>query len=217
MKQLSEYDVTFIKNSLPRAVYDALKTHPGVFLAGGFIRAKIAHEEVSDIDLFASTKESAKKLIDAIAGNGKVHETDNAYTFGGRGSLPVQVIHRWLFDTPQQCVESFDFTIARAAIWWDGLWQSTCDDRFYMDLAAKRLVYCSPSRNEDAGGSMLRLLKFHRRGYSAPLNSTSAVIARMLSGVNSDSSMWRGTEQNRADVITGLLREVDPMMANLDS
>ena len=105
-------------------------------------------------------------------------------------------------------------SVACAAVWWTGSgWSSVCHDRFYEDLAAKRLVYLSPERNEDAGGSLLRLLKFHRRGYSAPLWSVGAVVARMLGGVDKDSGMMHGTEGQRAAVITGLLREVDPLRA----
>lgn len=215
METLVEDDVRFITTSLPKSVDDALRGQPGVFLAGGFIRAKIAHEEVSDIDLFAASKMAALTLIRRIANGAQVHETDNAFTYRQRGGLPVQGIHRWVFDSPIECLKSFDFTIARAAVWWDGLvWKSACDPLFYPHLAAKRLVYCSPDRNEDAGGSLLRLLKFYRRGYSAPLSTTGAVIARLMRAVREDDPKWQGTEADRAAVLTGLLREVDPLLAS---
>ena len=49
-----------------------------------------------------------------------------------------------------------------------GEYVGLCNIRFYPDLAARRLVYTSPLRNEDAGGSILRVLKFYQRGYRIP-------------------------------------------------
>ena len=87
------------------------------------------------------------------------------------------------------------------------------DPRFYEDLAAKRLRYTSPQRNEDAGGSMLRVLKFYQRGYRIPLNCLGAVVSRLVKGIDFDA-VSGGTEATRekqiAKVISGLLREVDP-------
>jgi len=130
----------------------------------------------------------------------------------------VQVIHRWTYDVAEDLVQSFDFTIAKAAVWFDPVvgWNSMCDETFYPDLAAKRLTYTSPQRNEDAGGSMLRVLKYYQRGYRIPLDSLGAVIARLMSGVEFDK-IREGREETQekqlAKVVTGLLREVDP---NLD-
>jgi len=86
-------------------------------------------------------------------------------------------------------------------------WLSTCSKRFYSDLAGKRLVYLSPIRNEDAGGSLLRVLKYYQRGYRIPLNSFGAVLARLLFSVRNRNDM---TEEEMASVITALLVEVDP-------
>lgn len=208
---------------MPKVVRDELqKRKSGAVLAGGFIRACIAGEPVSDVDLFVPSKAAASELADSLLGPGKRRiETDNAFTILGHG-LPIQVIHRWVFDEPRKIVPSFDFTIACAAIWWedDGKWISACDDRFYPDLAAKRLVYRAPDRNEDAGGSILRLLKFYRRGYQAPLESIAQVVARMLKDVPEVNFQKREVilseggaaewEKQMGAVLMGLLREVDP-------
>src|SRR5205823_1616619 len=71
-----------------------------------------------------------------------------------------------------------------------------------------RLVYRRPKRNEDAGGSMLRVLKYYAKGYRIPLDSMGAVIARMMMGVEWDKI--RNSEDQLAEIVTGLLREVDP-------
>lgn len=102
-----------------------------------------------------------------------------------------------------------------------GSWKSLVDDNFYSDLAAKRLVYRSPQRNEDAGGSILRMLKFYQRGFRIPLDSLGAVLARLVDGVDlkgievisaEGTSLGDTTEKRWAKVLTGLLREVDPLV-----
>lgn len=228
MRTLETQDIFWIKKRMPESVRSLMMKNARVlFLAGGFIRACIANEQASDIDLFTSSKDLAREIGMYLVAHGKglrMVETDNAFTVLGL-SVPVQLIHRWTFDAPQKCVESFDFTIARAAIWFDAeerdgsrhsVLQSCCDDRFYSDLAAKRLVYCSPVRNEDAGGSMLRVLKFYQRGYRIPLDSLGAVMARMANAVDRgaiDASMKANNcsyEEQVARVFTGMLHEVDP-------
>ncbi len=67
---------------------------------------------------------------------------------------------------------------------------------------------------EDAGGSLLRVLKFYQRGYRIPLDSMGAVLARLCKAVDWDLVKGQGTatswEEQAAKVLTGLLREVDP-------
>ncbi len=222
MRTLESQDVYWIKRRLPKSVLAMMFDYGSAcVLAGGFIRSCIANEPTSDIDLFSTNKDHARMLANkaALWQGCRMVETDNAFTVLGL-TYPVQFIHRWTFDEPQKIVPSFDFTIARAAVWFGQrtdagrhrLLDSLCDDRFYSDLAAKRLVYCSPERNEDAGGSMLRVLKFYQKGYRIPLDSMAAVMARMAVAVNDEKlAGLSGThEQKLAYVFTGLLREVDP-------
>jgi hypothetical protein len=199
---------------MPKSILKIMKDEPGrLVLSGGFIRACIANEKISDIDLFSTSKDTAELFARRYMGdNGRMIETCNAYTIVERGKTAVQFIHRWTFDDPHKILPSFDFTIARAAIWFDGEnWRGICDSRFYLDLAAKRLVYCSPVRIEEAGGSLLRVLKFYQRGYRIPLDSLAATIARCFNAVDfSKLSHSRPFEEELAFVLSGILREVDP-------
>lgn len=215
MSELERMDVIWCVRRLPADVRVLMERRgPDVFLAGGFIRACIATEEVRDVDLFAKSDATAKEMAYelAICRGRKVFVSDNAVSVDGRPS--VQFIHRWTFESPAACVASFDFTIASAAIWYEGgQWKSVAHQRFYADLAAKRLVYLSPDRNEDAGGSMLRLLKFYSRGYRAPLDTVGAVVTRLVGGMRDPETgvQWCNREPHDvAKVLTGLLREVDP-------
>lgn len=221
VNSLARQDLYWCVQRLPVAVISEMKRlKKSLVVAGGFIRSCITNEPIQDIDLFTTDQASARELAWAIAGRYSTAPiaTDNAFTIKG-GPIPIQVISRWTFDEPEKVVPSFDFTIARAAFWVSGLdgnghpvFKSLCDDRYYTDLAAKRLVYCSPERIEEAGGSFLRVLKFYQRGYRIPLDSLGAVIARLMMGVD-ETRMHEhlgSREEQFAFVLTGLLREVDP-------
>lgn len=209
-------DVAWAVRRLPKAIRDLLQKHGRkVFIAGGYVRAVIAREPVNDIDLFTSSKDYGEACAKALAAPEgrkprRLLETDNAYTVFLK-PWPVQFIHRWTFDEPADAIASFDFTVAQAAMWWDeeaSSWRGCCAPRFYADLAAKRLVYTEPDRDEAPGGSMLRVLKFYQRGYRIPLDSLGAVIGRLVRGVEPSSFAERKLEK----IITGLLREVDPVV-----
>lgn len=214
--ELLPIDLRRVISRLPRDVMAILKEET-MFLAGGFIRSTIAGEKANDIDLFGPDKVRLDRVAFelALARNGRKHDSDNAFTVLSPGRTPVQMIHRWLYDDPCKLMAEFDFTIARACIWCvnneEGIrWQSAIDSRFYPDLAAKRLVYCSPERNEDAGGSLLRVRKFLRAGYFINAENLAAVIARLCSQID-----WDKADSNKEEwvtvVLTGMLRAVDPL------
>lgn len=225
--ELHNLDVYWIKQRIPKELWKLMATkRERLIVAGGFLRSVVTKEPINDIDCFTpSAAEAGNCALELAASHPSLHvqQTDNAYTVLGLKHA-IQFIHRWVFDTPQKCIDSFDFTIARAAVWIgtgdqaksDGsghlLLNSVCDKQFYSDLAAKRLMYCKPIRNEDAGGSMLRLLKFYSRGYHAPLDTIAAVMARMVVAqeVFELKGVPEGRELQIANFLNAQLVEVDP-------
>lgn len=213
MEKLTNTDLKYIINRIPKDVTKLIK-HNKIILAGGFIRATIASERVSDIDLFGSDQKELETIAYKFANetNGRVHVTGNAFTILRPPRLPIQIITRWLFDEPEKCIESFDFTMCKAAIWYDQStekWDSSIHPCFYSDLAARRLVYVHPDREEEPGGSLLRVRKFLSIGYSIQAQSLAGVLSRIFVKISAD----RVDVSNEADVskiIVGLLREVDP-------
>lgn len=219
MNELAWHDLAWSLQRCPKRVLEEMKASgPKVFVAGGFIRSIIAQEPINDVDMFTSSKTDAQALAFRLSqrepgakNTPQIHETDNAYTLTDFKPT-VQIIHRWNFDSPALCVESFDFTIAKAAFWWDSGWKSYVDIRFYKDLAGKRLIYTAPVRDEEPGGSMLRVLKFYQKGYRIPLDSLGAVVARLVGKVEMDKIKGTGPEKEYQlkRVLTALLLEVDP-------
>ena len=233
MSKLNQYDLLLIRRRLPKLVIKALQSK-GIkaFVAGGFIRSNVAHEICTDVDLFVPTIEMADQLVNSIRA-GKEHDrfnyvkTENAITLYDtfKALPPIQVITRWFFDKPEDLVTAFDFTVCQAAVWWEGdvteegkpfgNWLSLVSDTFYQDLAAKRLVYTSrtPLRDGEAGGSLLRVLKYYRRGYTIPITDLGLVLARICKGIKEDQ--WGDLYKNEellGRVFGGLLREVDPLV-----
>lgn len=213
MKLLPE-DLNYVVNRLPKDVKKLMRNRP-VFLAGGYIRSLIAGEKVNDVDLWGADKEQLEITAALFAGERKVRmmKTDNACTILTPNRVPVQFITRWTYEDPKVLAESFDFTIASAVIWYDveeGCWKSYCHDHFYADLAAKRLRYMYPVRNEDAGGSILRMTKFLGRGYRIAPEELAGLVARLNAGIKHSDFLTRD-EHWQARVYAGLLREVDPL------
>lgn len=214
MQQLTTSDLSFVVRRLPKDVR-SLMVDRGLFVGGGVVREIIAGNCPNDIDMFggdAILLGLAADLTAKVRG-GKVHKTDNAMTVLAPPRVPVQFITRWLFTDPEKLVESFDFTVCQAVVWADPAtkrFHSVCADAFYSDLAARRLVYTFPKRDEEAGGSMMRVVKFLKRGYSIQTTSLAGVIARVANQVR-----WGQVGDNEtaaAKVIAGLLQEVDPLL-----
>jgi hypothetical protein len=211
MRELDKKDLIWAVRRLPLVVKDLMELYPTrIVLGGGYLRAIVSGEKVNDLDLFTASPEDSRMFANLIADKvgRKLHETDNAYTIRLPNGTCVQFIHRWSFYAPEDLLGSFDFTIACSAIWASHgkKWKSLADDNFYSDLAAKRLVYRSPIRNEDAGGSLLRVLKYYQRGYRIPLDSLGAVLARTVRDLDTYN------EKDLAVEITKLLVVVDPQV-----
>ena len=224
MEELINTDLHFCVSRIPKDVRDLVISTPKLFIAGGFIRSTISGETLSDIDLFGPddmlVKCAAQEL--SIKRKGRIHETKYAYTILAPPRVPVQFIKRWLYTDILALVNEFDYTVCQAALQYipgvigeggiatGAVWKSCISDRFYPDLAAKRLVYTSPMRDEEAGGSFLRMRKFLMRGYNIQASSMAGVVARLVSKLRlSEQAVM--DEPYVKKIITGVLREVDPL------
>lgn len=212
MRDLNVMDLNLCVRCLPKQVRHLMNDEGDrVIVAGGYIRSVIMNDKVNDVDIFAGNRDRSLALANTLSPDNKPYTTKNAITIRNL-SIAVQFIHRWTFDKPEDIIDSFDFTICQTAFWYNRnthKWVGICSDRFYMDLAAKRLHYLRPTRDEAPGGTMLRVLKYYQRGYRIPLDSLGAVISRICSGFDFDRSDFKN-EETRTAILTGLLFEVDP-------
>ena len=219
--QLNRYDLNWCVRRLPYSLRSTLEKYGAqIIVAGGYVRACILNEPINDIDLFVVDKDFAKQVaLDMVQRDEKrLIITGNAITIRGM-KYPVQFITRWVYDSPDKILSSFDFTICQAAFWWNrmdesgGKWMSSVSESFYQDLSAKRLIYTNPIREEEPGGSMLRVLKYYQRGYRITIDSFAAVITRLAAGVDYDDRIIMDGKicpDQYHKIIRGLLHEVDP-------
>lgn len=111
----------------------------------------------------------------------KKHTSVNAVTV--KGPIPIQFIHKWKYETPEQILDAFDYGISRVVVWLErerttGRWRlkSLCHPDFYSDLSMKRLTF-NTRVISTAGSSLLRMLKFYQRGYRMPLKDLANLVA----------------------------------------
>jgi hypothetical protein len=221
--QLNKDDLRNVVLRLPKDVRNMLVRYPGkVFVGGGFIRAIVGREDVSDIDMFGNNAALLGILAEKLVSGRKefnekcrLHTTKNAITILTENRLPVQMITRWLFESSESLIGSFDFTVCASAVYYEnGEFRSQVSPDFYSDLAAKRLRYTNPKREEEAGGSMLRVLKYVKRGYSISPESLADVMSRVhIAAVDIQEKGLKTDGLTDIQQITKqLLREVDPLM-----
>jgi hypothetical protein len=217
MRELERSDLERCFNQLPaEGLWDLLtilRSKPGqLVVAGGFVRDSVLGETCRDVDVFAADADVAKRS--ALEFDQLLHESGEeplvkasryAVTVKWNDAVaPVQFIHRRPFTDPSDVIKTFDFTVSQGSFWWAGGWHSAVSDRFYEDVRAKRIRYTSPVREEEIGGSFLRVLKLYRRGYVASLDSLGKIVTRFARAWKVD-----GTEDELWKVLAVELRAAD--------
>ena len=178
MTTLDRDDLLKVVCALPKWLKEHM-ANSRVFVAGGFIRSLVTGEKITDLDLFAADN----KAVDRLQEEAKEHatgcfSTEFARTYTCNGRL-IQVIRAWTFKTADELLSHFDFTISGACVWSenpDGYWTSEVSPNFYSDLAARRLRYTGSNK---PGGSLLRVLKFVRRGYHIAPEELAQIVAEV--------------------------------------
>lgn len=183
---LDTNDIKRIVYSLPENVTTCLRRYAGKsVLAGGYIRAAIANEAIHDIDIFVPTKRDAEIFVSQ--GFSDVKAEDKHYQATASG-IELQVIWRYPYTQAYEILEQFDYTVAKAAIWFDEGYskgrkkiepdfKSICHERFYKDIARKLLVY-DCDREVERIESIPRLLKYVGYGYSIEPDSLAEVVIK---------------------------------------
>lgn len=228
MNQLTDQDLRRVVRNIPsdlRAIMRG-KDAGGIklFIAGGFIRETVASGKVQDIDMFGPTQAALETAADELyferrfCSDRKIYKSKYATSVFTPPRMPVQFIHRWLYEDAETLLAQLDFTVCQAAVWCEGgTWRSACSELFYSDLAARRLRYTHPQRDEEAGGSLMRVRKFLARGWNIQADSLAGVVARLVGGIKEEKlgtflREGKTVEQARARVLQALLREVDPLV-----
>lgn len=213
MQRLNKDDFKKIMKSLPSFITGLLSSRDDVYLAGGYIRSIIMNTKVNDIDLFCKSQDACDWLNKKITSNYKYSaetlHTKNATTYNTKDGI-IQVIHRGFYETPEECLESFDFDMSKACLYnrrrQDGVpfVASLCSDIFYSDLASKRLTYKLNSGN--GLNSIYRVLRFVQSGWAIDDKNIDNVLKGYLIDVLSETEASPETIHKLCEDGVGRLR-----------
>lgn len=193
-----------------------------VFVAGGVIRSTYEGGVPADIDVFTTDNsvETAIKhelcLRKHVTKKRGIYTTDHALTLQ-QYSPAIQLISRWHFRSPVKVSEAFDFTCCTAVMWVrpNGDWAGIADVNFEDDIGKRLLRWTNP-KDAEIGGTLLRVLKYSRKGY----NIIPEEFAKILAAYNkaTASEFWKKTGGDCAchllenpTEMAKLMREVDPL------
>ena len=154
-------------------VLDALAwpaiTERGPWLGGGALRRTLAHMPLaSDFDFFFRDADQLETFAAGLekAGLVKTRETAHHVQYSGylaaaTREVEIQCIRFRYYETAEQVIESFDFTICQFA--YDGE-KLTCGEFALWDLGRRRL---SINKITYPVSTMRRLLKYTKQGFTA--------------------------------------------------
>ena len=199
---LDDEDLRRVIFALPDQVREALRRFPGeAVIAGGFIRATIAGENIHDIDLFVTSEKKAKEVLDEVNIKFEKKELHDLSIIDG---VELQTIWRYAFKVPIDVPNDFDYTVCKAVVWFDKAdknnpsgYRGACHERFYRDLARRELVYCNEREHEQITG-FPRLLKYTSYGYTINAESLSEVIVKICCSLDFEKG-FEGMKQQLKD------------------
>ena len=171
-----------------KSIYENMPSKDIAWIAGGALRSFLVGDKVKDIDIFSSDPVSVEKSFDEDDSYKKGKSNDFITNFYKDG-LCYQIIKKYPYSSPQETIDSFDFTIICAAIGKDGI---VTDERFYIDNAQKRLVVKSLPKPLSTAK---RAMKYSRRGYfMCPVG-----LAKILRAIQENPIDWENPEQNEIE------------------
>jgi hypothetical protein len=180
----------------------------GLQLAGGAINSIFTGRGVKDLDFYMAYPETKDECIaiftkyfgepyfkspNAISWKRKAH--------GSRSVFHVQLITRFI-GSPREIFDWFDFTIVQGS--YDFIYrQFEFGDRFFQDVAARRLVYCGKSKYPIC--AMYRTKKYMARGYTCP---GSTIMHISLSIVRLEIKTYKDLKEQLMGIDTAYLQDL---------
>ena len=130
-----------------------------VWVAGGSVRAWFASERIYDIDLFFSDEAVRNFALKYILEKGGELVYENGNVDKVKYNDRIFDFCKKYYDDAEDCIDEFDYTVSQAAVTVD---EFVCDDRFFMDLASKRLAF---NKITYSASTLYRFQKYVRKGY----------------------------------------------------
>ena len=170
-----------IEGVVPQKVISLLKEED-CFLAGGCLRSIINNEPISDYDLFYKSEEQAKeaawKFMHNNEGTIKMNRNAISIWFPEKTKVEkLQFISGHVFDSPQDILDGFDFTVCGAVFNYDqNIPHITVHPEFYKDTLFKNLVYVGAGTRSCPVASLYRTYKYRDRGYKITQSEMLSIV-----------------------------------------
>lgn len=169
-----------LESGCKKSFEELLNAIPAGWIAGGAVRDYFARmDSKSDIDVFFSSRDnfrSSVELLIKLRGFRKLYDHDVIAAFRWKQKV-VQLIGTHFFDSPQETIKSFDFTVCCCAVSKEGV---VVHEHFLSDLAGRRLAINSLPFPLS---TLERLQKYAARGFVA-CNGTLLEIAKAIKDVD---------------------------------
>jgi hypothetical protein len=124
-----------------------MESHKG-FVCGGVFKNIFNKEKIRDVDVFFKSKEDFDNALEYFTksdNHSPVYSNDNCHCFKDKQTnVDIELVKKF-FDTPENIIRMFDFTIVKFAYYKeetnDGVtYKAMYLDRFFEDLQQKKLV-----------------------------------------------------------------------------
>jgi hypothetical protein len=138
-----------------------LEDAPLAFVAGGAVRDWFSSSKItSDVDLWFKNVDDANKTVEKLRSEfgEPMFESDGVVNFAIR-KHKIQIIRRVFFQTPEDVLNYFDFTISCAAV---STVEVIVHPQFFSDLCRRRLNIANLPHPRT---TLNRVLKYERKGF----------------------------------------------------
>lgn len=180
-------DPSFDERILINSLLPLFDGHSG-FIAGGFFKDYFSQKKhIKDIDMFFNSSENFDKAVSSFEKKyKKKYSTDNSFGFSYRpvsnifsGTVVVDLVQR-NFGTPQEIVDSFDFSATRCALIYDSDGVSSVVNNFDSKNYSVRVF-----ENVDSSGAVFSLL-YHNDFF----NDVEKRLIRVKENVDASSVLF---------------------------
>ncbi len=160
------------------------------WIAGGCFIGIVTGSKIKDVDVFAP---DPTLVIDEFKSRDyrETFENDWVTNFKHEGMV-IQVIKNYVYDTPQQTISDFDFTVVSAA---DDGKDFVAHQRFHLDVAQRRIVITNLVKPLN---TLKRALKYASRGFVM----CPVAWSRLAKEINLLKIDWESPDQNVIDFCT---------------
>lgn len=160
----------------------------GVWLAGGALRRTLIGDLLtSDFDFFFNGEESLKAFKKSLISRGarEISKTDHQETLVieiARKQRTIQLVKIGYYETAEQLIDSFDFTITQFA--YDGE-VLTCGKFSLWDLSRRRLALHKLTYGV---ATMRRLIKYTNQNFTACAGVMQSILESVVANPNTIQS-----------------------------